>query len=132
MQLESIGELIATRTLNLINKNSRSVTIEIGKPQLYPDGEESYYCPFKISGLKDEIISHAGGADGVQALLLCLERIGIILKESDENRMGNLVWHGSEILGFPHTDSSGLLTNSLFIQAQGVGQSSPDEMPKPV
>lgn len=115
MELQGIGELIASRALNLKNNNSTTVTIEIGKPQSFPDGRD-YYCPFQITGLRDKIISYAAGVDAVQALLLTLERIGILLKESDENRMGNLVWFGSDNLGFPLTDSSGMLANSLFIK----------------
>lgn len=111
MQIQNIGDLVASRTINLINHHESTVTIKIGKPQRFPDGEEDYYCPFQITGLQDEIISYAGGIDTVQALLLAMERIGVILQESDENKMGQLVWVGGDNLGFPCLDSSGMLVD---------------------
>jgi hypothetical protein len=112
MQLTSIGQLFATRTLKLTDNNStRVVMIEIGKPLKFSDGED-YYCPYQIIGLGDEKVNWCGGIDEVQALLLCLEKIGICLTDSEEYAQGKLSWIGSEhsILGFPHLDSSGMLT----------------------
>ena len=54
MQLASIGQLIAFRTLQLTGKNPTNVMISIGQPQKFPDGED-YYCPFQITGIGETI-----------------------------------------------------------------------------
>ena len=110
MELTSIGELFASRILQLSGKNSANVTITIGKPQKFPDGQD-YYCPYQIIGLGDEKVSWGGGIDEIQSLILILDQIGIILCNSDEYKQGNLSWFGSEDsnLGFPRHDSSGML-----------------------
>ena len=114
MQLTSIGELFASRTLQLNDKNLTHVTITIGKPQKFPDGQD-YYCPYQIIGLGDEKINRCGGIDEIQALLLTLEQIGVFLSNSEEYKQGNLSWLGSEEgnLGFPHHDSSGMLKHLI-------------------
>lgn len=111
MQLTDIGQLIATRTLKLGNENSTNVVIAIGTPQKFPD-EQDYYCPYQITGLADEKVNWCGGIDAIQALLLTLEQIGYSLKNSEEYKKGYLSWHGSDSgnLGFPHHDSSGMLS----------------------
>ena len=112
MELTSIDQVFASRSLTLINKKSiHSVVVTIGKPQPFPDSSD-YYCPYQITGMGDEKINWSGGIDEVQALLLALESIGIYLRHSDEYQKGNLFWIGSENgnLGFPQHDSSGMLT----------------------
>ncbi len=110
MELTIIDELLATRILQLSEKNPTTVTIKIGKPKIFPDGQD-YYCPYQIIGLGDEKVSWGGGIDGIQALILTLEKIGILLGNSEEYKKGNLSWLGSEDnnLGFPHHDSSEML-----------------------
>lgn len=114
MQLTSIGELFVSRTLQLNDKNSTDVTITIGKPQKFPDGQD-YYCPYQIIGLGDGKISRCGGIDEIQALLLALEQIGTFLIHSEEYKQDKLSWLGSEDgnLGFPHHDSSGMLKHLI-------------------
>lgn len=122
MQLTDIGQLIASRTLILKeNASTREVTITIGKPQKFSDGEDSYYCPFQITGMGDGKVSWAGGIDAVQALLLALEQIGFVLAESEEYKQGKISWIGSDKsnLGFPHMDSSGILRD-IGINVKGV------------
>jgi hypothetical protein len=114
MQLTDIGHLIASRKLELTENNStRSVTIKIGKPQKFVDGDD-YYCPFQVIGLGDEKINWSGGIDEVQALLLALEQIGLYLIESEEYKQGKLSWVGSDKgnLGFPCFDSAGILADA--------------------
>ncbi|VVC75362.1 hypothetical protein AQUSIP_06520 [Aquicella siphonis] len=113
MQLTEIGQVVASRTLTLTDNNAtRLVIISIGKPQKFSDGQD-YYCPYQIFGLRDEKVNWCGGIDEVQALLLALERIGIVLADTDEYKQGKLTWIGSENnnIGFPHPDSSGLLSD---------------------
>lgn len=114
MQLMSIGEVFASRTLQINNKNSTHVTITIGKPQRFPDGQD-YYCPYQIVGLGDEKVNRCGGIDEIQALLLTLEQIGTFLNNSEEYKRGILSWLGSEDgnLGFPPPDSTGMLKNFI-------------------
>ncbi|MBA2710348.1 MAG: hypothetical protein H0U57_07145 [Tatlockia sp.] len=105
MQLMTIGELFVSRVLNLNDINTNSVTIRIGKPQNFPDGQD-YYCPFQIIGIGDGKVTWAGGIDEIQALLLALEQIGAFLRNSAEYQQGNLSWIGSKDgnLGFTLTD----------------------------
>lgn len=113
MHLTDIGQVVASRMLTLTDNNSnRLVTVSIGRPEKFTDSE-GFYCPFKITGLGDESVNWCGGIDEVQSLLLALERIGIVLTDTDEYKQGNLVWVGSDKgkLGFPHTDSSEMLSD---------------------
>jgi hypothetical protein len=114
MQLNTIGQVFITRTLKLSHTLSTDVTITIGKPQKFPDGQD-YYCPFQIMGLGDEKVNRVGGIDEVQALLLALEDVGTRLSETEEYKQGHLTWIGSDEgnLGFPHLDSAGMLTQFL-------------------
>ncbi len=114
MQLTSIGELFVSRALQLNETHSTNVTITIGKPQKFPDGQD-YYCPYQIIGLGDGKIRWGGGIDEIQALLLTLEQIGIFLSNSEKYKQGTLSWIGSEDgnLGFPHNDSSGMLKHLI-------------------
>ncbi len=52
-----IGEVIATRELQLIDSNgtTRTVLITLGKPTPFPDSAD-YYAPFQILGLGSEAI----------------------------------------------------------------------------
>ncbi|MBA2653193.1 MAG: hypothetical protein H0U73_13155 [Tatlockia sp.] len=102
MQLTTIGELFLSRVLKLNDINSTTVTVIIGKPQNFPDGQD-YFCPFQIIGIGDGKVTWAGGIDEIQALLLALEQIGNFLSNSKEYKQGALSWIGSEEgnLGFP-------------------------------
>lgn len=100
MELNSVGTIIAMRELELAG--GKKVTIIIGKPEKFPDFED-YYCPYHITGMGNERISYAGGVDGIQALLLALNKIGADLYTSKEAEAGILSWKGGEKgnLGFP-------------------------------
>jgi len=85
MKLTSVGPVIATRELSLSGKTTVSVTI--GKPEIFPDGN-GCYCPYQILGLRDQRISYAGGEDTVQALMLALKAVGAVLYTSPEGKGG--------------------------------------------
>ena len=52
MEFESVGEIIASRMLYLVdeNKNKRPVSVFLGKPQPSNSGP-GYECPFQIIGI---------------------------------------------------------------------------------
>ena len=100
MKLNSVGEIVASRDLQVAGSNQR-VRISIGKPERFPAESEpfpvetDYYCPYQIIGFGKEKIGHAGGIDSIQALMLALERVGIELYTSAEAKSGLLSWDGA-------------------------------------
>lgn len=90
MNLDNVGTIIASRKL-FIN-GEHEVTITIGKPKKFDEGEQDYYCPYHITGIGNEKVKYAGGIDAIQALIFTLQRIGAILYTSDEYKNGNLEW----------------------------------------
>src|SRR5205807_1270507 len=52
MDFENIGEIIASRKLQLLDENDtkRIVSVFVGKPQQAPNSHE-YYCPFQVIGV---------------------------------------------------------------------------------
>src|SRR5438552_19029038 len=102
MDLTTVGDIFATRTLSLSGEDAISITI--GKPQPFPD-ENGYFCPYQIVGIGNQKVRYAGGEDTVQALILCLTKIGTVLYTSTEAKAGLLTWNGSRDLGFPVPDS---------------------------
>lgn len=103
MKLTNIGIEIAKR--ELVISGGKAVTVLIGMPQRFPDGNDDYYCPFKIIGISNDSVRYAGGIDAIQALLLAFQMIGSILYTSQEAKSGNLSWNGVVDLGFPVPDS---------------------------
>jgi len=57
VKLESVGEVIATRTLMLLRDQGAAseVVVLLGKPLQLPD-HQHYYCPYQVKG--------AGALDG--------------------------------------------------------------------
>jgi hypothetical protein len=101
MKLTSVGAVIATRKLTL--HGGKEVIITIGKPKKFRDGSD-YYCPYRITGMGDELVRYAGGVDPVQALQLTFVHIGVRLSTSKEATAGKLKWEAGstkEDFGFP-------------------------------
>jgi hypothetical protein len=104
MKTFDLGIVIAARIFDLAGKPP--VSVEIGKPEPFPDGN-GCYCPFRITGLGYDLVRYAGGEDTVQALLLALQRIGTALYTSPEAKAGALSWacaSSARDLGFPVPD----------------------------
>ena len=103
VELESVGEVIATREVEL-KPSGRKVVVTIGKPQRFPgpDGQ-GHYCPYQISGITRDKVRFAGGADAVQAIALAMKMVGIDLYTSEEGKAGMLSWECGRDgdLGFP-------------------------------
>jgi hypothetical protein len=104
MKLDSIGELIAARTLTLLGVDNATseVTVLLCKPQQWPDHVD-YFCPYQIKGIGDEQIRYMGGVDSFQALHLALSSLGIELDALNKHLAGRLRWEcdDSGALGFP-------------------------------
>jgi len=99
MKLESVGQILASRVLDL--KDGRVVKVVMGMPQRFPDGNDDYFCAFRITGMGDERIRYGAGVDPFQAVWLTLQMIGSFLYTSDESKGGTLTWLGQSNLGFP-------------------------------
>lgn len=98
---DDIADPIVTRHLRLAGSTT-GVTVEIGRPQAYPDRRD-FYCPYRILGLEDDHVRSAGGVDQIRALVLALQRIGARLYSSAAYQAGQLYWleAGNKDLGFP-------------------------------
>jgi hypothetical protein len=104
MEINSLGELMAVRTLELFSPDGAeigAVIIKIGKPVDIEVGTS--YCPYQISGIGEERLHYGLGGDGVQALIIALTKIGTDLYTSAEWQTGRLTWMGdtSGNLGMP-------------------------------
>ncbi len=104
MKLESVGEIIATRTLVLLReeKPPLEVTVLLGKPQQLPDFPD-YYCPYQIKGVGSGKVLCSCGVDPFQALELALSTLGSEVEILNTELGGKLRWDcGSNgDLGFP-------------------------------
>lgn len=104
MKLDSVGEVIATRTLSLLEDEGppSEVFVLLGKPRQLPDHSD-YYCPYQIKGAGVEKVMHTCGIDPFQALQLALSALGVELEVLNKRLGGKLRWDcGSEgDLGFP-------------------------------
>ena len=95
MEFETVGEIIASRMLHLIdeNGNKRPVSVFLGQPQ--PSrGDPGYECPFQIIGIGNQNTHVGRGRDSIQALKTALTLLGAKLHELNEELGGQLVWEG--------------------------------------
>ena len=102
MDIVDLGEIIATRKLQIAGDPKREIKILIGKPREFADHPD-YYCPYQIVGIGNEKIRYAGGVDAVQALQLAVKIIGVKLQTSKEAE--KLRWLDQTDLGFPVFES---------------------------
>ena len=104
MEFESVGEIIASRMLYLIDEhgNKRPVSVFVGKPQPSPT-DTSYECPFQIIGIGSQNTHVGHGRDSIQALKTALILLGATLRQLNEELGGRLNWEGGAPgeLGFP-------------------------------
>jgi hypothetical protein len=105
VHLDSVGEVIAVRTLKLQDEQGTpsEVSVLIGKPQKTP-GFDEYYCPYQVKGAGPEKIRYACGVDAVQALLLTLWGLGVELEVLNSELGGRLSWECDEKGGFGFPD----------------------------
>ena len=95
MEFESVGEIIASRMLYLIDEhgNKRPVSVFVGKPQP-SQSDPGYECPFQIIGLGNQNAHVGHGRDSIQALKTALILLGASLRQLNEEVGGRLVWEG--------------------------------------
>jgi hypothetical protein len=104
MGLETIGEIIATRTLYLVDDDNskRVISVFVGKPQ--PSKDPSVYqCPFRLVGIGSQKTQFAQGHDSIHALQSALILIAANLNHLNNELGGRLIWNGGPkgVLGFP-------------------------------
>jgi len=108
MQLDSVGDVIATRELFLANDTSHKIVVKMGKPQPLPDAlGDDHYCPIQIIRLGSERVKYVAGVDAFQSLGLGLKMIGIELAVPNREHNGQLGWECDEHdeLGFPFAEA---------------------------
>jgi hypothetical protein len=73
---------IAERSFLLRGPVERTVIAKIGTPEPDPVHPTSFRCPFQVSGLSDDSIQYAPGADSFQALNLAFAGIRSALEKN--------------------------------------------------
>ena len=104
MDFQSVGEIIATRRIHLVDEanHKRTVSVFIGKPH-QPDDSSDYHCRFQIIGIGTQETLSARGRDSIQALQSALVLIRDSLNQLNCELGGRLNWDGGQPgeLGFP-------------------------------
>jgi hypothetical protein len=106
MQLEDVGDVIATRILYMeeANESQRTITVRIGRPQPFPEPPDDYFVPYQIVGIGSEKVHYAAGIDAVQALQLVMRMIGDDMAAMNRDSAGAIHWEAGQNdhdLGFP-------------------------------
>ena len=104
MEFETIGEIIASRMLHIVdeNGNQRPVSVFIGKPQPAAD-LSGYECAYQIIGLGSQKTHFGRGRDSIHALKTAMMLLATNLNHLNDELGGRLVWNGEPQgdLGFP-------------------------------
>lgn len=104
MDFDSLGEIIATRKLDLIDEHGRKrpVSVFIGKPEPTADAS-GYKCPYQVIGIGGQETQLARGSDSIEALQSAIVLIGESLHLLNNEVGGRLIWNGDPQgdLGFP-------------------------------
>ena len=105
MDLEVIGEIIATRQFYFVDDgdHKRTVSVFVGTPQPTPDSS-AYHCPFQVIGIGSQKTQLAHGRDSIQALQSAMVLIAARLNNLNSELNGRLRWDGGSgkgDLGFP-------------------------------
>jgi len=102
-KLKNVGEVIAERELILerSGKPQKKVRVRLGKPQVFPDGNPDYFCPYQIFGLGEDKVGCAVGVDAFQALQLVQKMIAADLHLYDKKFGQRFYWlEKGDDLGF--------------------------------
>jgi hypothetical protein len=104
MDFDSIGEIIATRTLHLVDDqgHKRPVSVFIGRPEPAKDSS-GYECRYQVIGIGSQTTCIARGNDSIQALQSAMILVGANLHHLNREVGGKLVWKSGPKgeLGFP-------------------------------
>jgi hypothetical protein len=103
MELNDIGEIIATRKLVLVDFPGQEVQVKMGRPQV--SKHRDFCCPVQIDGIGDERIHRIFGADAFHSIQLAIDFIGSVLEAWSEQQGRKLRWESDEGggVGFPPT-----------------------------
>lgn len=101
MQFDSVGEVIATRLLELAGDPVAEVLVKIGKPERSEHND--FCCRVQVTGLGDERVHGIFGVDSVQALELAMRFLGSELQHLNTQYKGQLRWGDAPTgwFGFP-------------------------------
>jgi|SRR5215472_1029963 len=108
MHLEDLGDVIATRILLIddVTGSERTVTVRIGRPQMFSEPPDDYFVPYQIAGAGSEKVRYGAGVDAVQALQLVMKMIGADLEALNREYAGAIRWESGQSqgdFGFPRT-----------------------------
>jgi Domain of unknown function (DUF6968) len=95
MDFDSLGEIIATRMLHILDEHGqkRPVSVFIGMPQPAKDST-GYACPFQVIGVGSQETCLARGHDSIQALQTAIGLIADDLNRLNDELGGRLFWNG--------------------------------------
>jgi len=97
MTQHQLGTVIARREFEC---DGSTVILEVGTP--YPvDNGGTWFCPYRIFGLGEELVRRAGGVDSAQALVGALQMAAAHLYAYAETNRAKLTWCGQLNLGLP-------------------------------
>lgn len=98
-----LGEVIATRELRFHSKDGGSVDllVEIGRPVPDPEHQDTFVCPYRISGLGPQEVGFREGVDSFQALSSALASIPVEVEYFSGRVSGQVSWIGGQGHGFP-------------------------------
>ena len=97
MEFENIGEIIASRSLHIVDEEGHKlpVSVFIGKPEPSADSR-GYECPFQIIGIGSQETRIGFGRDSVQALKTTLVLVNASLNHLNNEIGGRLIWNGGK------------------------------------
>lgn len=91
--------IIAERAIRLKTSAGETIVpVRIHQPVL---SKRAWSCTFEIGWPRGTDVSHAMGADGVQALKLAMEKIAVQLYASPYHKAGAISWAQGGGYGFP-------------------------------
>ena len=79
-------------------RDAVSVRFRLGRPVR---AAEDWMCPFEVSGLGEDRVDSAHGADSVQALLLALAKLRVVLGALALEHRGRIAFAGQLGPGLP-------------------------------
>jgi hypothetical protein len=100
---DTLRDIVCERHLELTRPGAEptDVIVRMQRPRRISRREDAWRCRFQITGLDDDRVYEAFGADSFQALLLCSQMIGVRLKSFSRPSGVSLTWLGHRRLGFP-------------------------------
>jgi hypothetical protein len=116
-KLKEVGEVIAERTLILEQRGRRrkKIILRLGKPQMFPEGDPDYFCPYQILGFGEDEVRCVAGVDAFQAIHLVLIGIAIELHFLYRREFGEAFYFlkKGDNLGFAEPTQDGRETYQL-------------------